>query len=193
MALRFGKSLARTGHRGHAYRVSGRPVDYAIEKWGGHPHYRGVMYHLGDHEHGSWLWGPAGRTISRGDAPAFVTEVDAVALISPDAWWTLTWWLEHSEVMLYVNIDTPAVWDDDRVVVVDLDLDVIRFNDGRVEVVDEDEFALHQQQFGYPPELVAAAEAATATALDLASRNEPPFDGDAASRWAARARAMTLG
>jgi len=173
--------------------VSGRRVEYAIEKWGGHPHYRGDLYHVGDDVHGSWLWGPAGRTIDRAGETMFVTEFDVVTLISPDVWWTPTWWLGHPDVALYVNIDTPAVWEDARISVVDLDLDVIRFSDGRVEVVDEDEFALHQQRFGYPPELISAAEAATATALDLVSRNESPFDGDAASRWTHRARAMTLG
>jgi len=173
--------------------MSGRRFDYAIEKWGGHPHYRGVMHHLGDDVHGSWLWGPAGRTIERDGETMFVTEFDVVTLISPGAWWTLSWWLGHPEVTLYVNIDTPAIWDDDRVVTVDLDLDVIRFTDGRVAVVDEDEFALHQQRYAYPRELIAAAEAATATALELASRSEPPFDGDAAAQWALRARALTLG
>jgi protein associated with RNAse G/E len=170
-----------------------RRVVYALEKWGGHPHYRGPMYHLGDDEHGSWLWGWAGREVYRGAELAFVTEVDSLTVITPRAWWTAHWWLGHPDVELYVNIDTPAEWDGDQVVAVDLDLDVIRYNDGRVTIVDEDEFALHQVQLGYPRDLIAAARTAADHAYDLLLRNEPPFDGEAARRWAMRAREMTLG
>src|SRR4029453_14012467 len=71
-----------------------------------------------------------GRTVRRGEAPAFTTEQDSLFLVPPGAWWSLAWWLEHEEVVLYVNIQTPAVWDGDRLTTVDIDLDVIRFTDG---------------------------------------------------------------
>jgi len=164
-------------------------MELASEKWGGHPHYRGPMRHLGDDEHGAWLWGPAGRTIERGDGTVFTTEQDALILVPPGAWWQPAWWLGHPEIDVYVNINTPAEWSDGRVVAVDLDLDVIRFTDGRVEVVDRDEFEVHQVRYGYPAGIVDAAEAATAEAYDRVVRRAPPFDGAAAARWAERARA----
>ena len=37
---------------------------------------------------------------------------------------------------------------------IDLDLDVVRFRDGRVEVLDEDEFGQHQATLGYPPHMI---------------------------------------
>ena len=70
----------------------------------------------------------------------------------------------------------------------DLDLDVIRFVDGRVEVVDRDEFELHQRRYGYPEDLVAEAERATATAYERVVARMPPFDGFAARAWIERAR-----
>jgi protein associated with RNAse G/E len=173
-------------------KVSSEPTTYATEKWGGHPHYGGLVYHLGDDAHGSWLWGPAGRTISRGTDTVFVAEQSALTVIVPGAWWAPTWWVGHPSVALYVNINTPASWDADRVSSVDLDLDVVRFIDGRVEIVDEDEFELHQRQYGYPADLVVAARRAADTAFDLVSRNEPPFDGHAADGWVVRAQALTL-
>jgi hypothetical protein len=163
-------------------------VEYATEKWGGRPHYRGPVQHLGDDEHGAWLWGPKGRVIHRGDGTRFHSEQDMVMLIDLDAWWAPCWWFGHAEVELYVNINTPAVWEDHRVVAVDLDLDVIRFHDGRVEIVDRDEFDEHRERFGYPDDVVAATEAAAARALELVAGSEPPFDGRAAAAWAARAR-----
>jgi uncharacterized protein len=61
-------------------------MEFAYEKWGGHPHRRGLAHHLGDDKHGSWLWGPAGRTMYRGRTAVFVTDQDAVILVPNSAW-----------------------------------------------------------------------------------------------------------
>src|SRR4029453_16243992 len=102
-------------------------------------------------------------------------------------------WLGHPQISLYVNIQTPAVWDGDRVTTVDLDLDIVRFTDGRLEIVDRDEFELHQGLYGYPEDLVAATERATAEAFDLAAAGAEPFAGAAAERWIERARRAAAG
>ena len=167
---------------------SRRTVDYVIEKWGGQEHYRGDVELLGEDEHGAWLWGAKGRTVRRGEAHEFTTEQDSLFLIPPGAWWALSWWLGHETIELYVNIQTPAVWSGDLLTTVDVDLDVIRFTDGRVEVVDRDEFELHQARYGYPEDLVVTTERVTAQAFDLTVANTPPFDGAVARRWVGRAR-----
>ena len=41
---------------------------------------------------------------------------------------------------------------------IDLDLDVVKKRDGTVYVDDEDEFAEHQVQFGYPRSTIEAAQ-----------------------------------
>ena len=173
--------------RGPALREAS-DVEWATEKWGGHPHYRSAAHVLGEDEHGTWLWGPAGRTIYRGDQPLFIAEQDTLVLLVADRWWSPAWWLGHPELAVYVNIGTPPVWGPDRVTTVDLDLDVVRFSDGRVEVVDRDEFDTHQQALGYPPDVVAAAEKATAEVFDLVLREVAPFDGTTTQAWIERAR-----
>jgi len=167
-------------------------VENASEKWGGHPHYRGLVHHLGVDEHGDWLWGPAGRTIYRGDVGLFTAAQDALTVIIPGAWWAPVWFIGHPEIDLYVNINTPAIREAHRFVSTDLDLDVIRFTDGRVEVVDRDEFELHQVQYDYPEEILDRAETATAEALDLVRRRVAPFDGHAAGMWMDRAKTSTF-
>lgn len=163
-------------------------VEYVIEKWGGRPHYRGLVRHLGDDDHGSWFWGPAGRTMYRGDVALFITQHDALSVVVPGSWWTPTWWLGHPDVEVYININTPPVREPARIVTTDVDLDVVRYRDGRVEIVDQDEFELHQKLYGYPPEVIEAALTAADTAKQLAEAAEPPFDGAAACAWAERAR-----
>jgi uncharacterized protein len=117
----------------------------------------------------------------------FVTEHDVMAVVPRGAWWTLAWWLGHPALELYVNINTPADITDQRIVFTDLDLDVVRRTDGVCEMVDRDEFDLHRARYGYPDDVVAAAEAATDEALQLTVERVPPFDGSAAARWTARA------
>jgi predicted RNA-binding protein associated with RNAse of E/G family len=69
---------------------------------------------------------------------------------------------------------------------VDLDLDVIERFDGAVFVDDEDEFALHQVSYGYPPEVVAAAQAECARVDAELRAGAAQFAEPLASAWRSR-------
>lgn len=167
-------------------------MEYVTEKWGGHPHYGGRVHVLGDDEHGTWLWGPAGRTISRGEKPLFVTKQDALVLVVRDAWWSAAWWVGHDEVDTYVNVGTPPVWEAKRITSIDLDLDVIRFCDGRLEIVDRDEFELHQRLYDYPTDVIQRAEEVADEVMEHMAVRMAPFDGSTATSWIERARGAAL-
>jgi protein associated with RNAse G/E len=103
-------------------------------------------------------------------------------LIPDDEWWVATWDFSE-ELELYVDVATPAVWKAvDHVTAVDLDLDVIRFRDGRVVLDDEDEFAQHQVEFGYPDDVVIRAQATAEFLLDAVRLRTEPF-GSAYELW----------
>lgn len=89
---------------------------------------------------------------------------------------TVMWrpgWVARS---LYVNIATPATWDDDLVRFVDLDLDVSLQHQAQGPVVeDRDEFEERRVAWGYPPDLVARAETSVERVLDLFRRRHRPF------------------
>ena len=72
---------------------------------------------------------------------------------------------------------TQPVWDGSTVTSIDLDLDVVRDVDGVVRVEDEDEFAAHQVELGYPPDVVRAAEQTCLQVLADVRDARPPFDG----------------
>jgi hypothetical protein len=69
---------------------------------------------------------------------------------------------------------------------VDLDLDVIRDFDGRVETIDQDEFAENQVRYAYPPDLIRGASQAAVVVADLLTGRAEPF-GTASRRWLAAA------
>jgi hypothetical protein len=164
-----------------------------MSKWGERPHWELDAVYLGSDEHGQWLGAPAG-TLNARPGARFVSEVDSVSLVpavgddrlathiatfhSPGIWCDL-----------YVDITTPASWDGAALRAVDLDLDVIRGDTGRVWVDDEDEFAEHRVSLGYPDALVAAALASCAEVQAAVVAGRAPYDGSA-QRWLARVQGL---
>jgi hypothetical protein len=140
------------------------------------------MRWLGEDSHGAWFAVPAGAVARRGSEPPRQIADGFVSLVPPDAWWEAEFYASHPQWQVYVNIGTPCERLRGRVRQVDLDLDVVRTWNGKVEILDEDEFAEHQLELGYPADLIDRARAATTeVAAMLADRTEP-FDR-AAERW----------
>jgi uncharacterized protein len=151
-------------------------------KYPRHRHWRHEMVRLGEDEHGVWLGAPVGTRIQKGDEPSKAWDTPFVQLIAPDRWWTAIFNHGH-RVETYVDVTTVASWpSEDRVEMVDLDLDVIRLEDGTVYIDDEDEFEEHRISLAYPPRMADTARSTAARlVLDL-ERGAAPFDGSA-DRW----------
>ena len=156
-----------------------------MTKWGGRPHWEFDATYLGSDDHGDWLGIPAGTEMDRPGAH-YVAPTNQVGLVPPpgpdaDRGWLATFHDVGGPVRIYVDITTPPVWDGAVVRAVDLDLDVVRGNAGRVWVDDEDEFAEHRVTFGYPDQVVAAALACCERVLALVTDEAAPYDGRAAA------------
>lgn len=159
-----------------------------MTKWGDRPHWEFDAVRLGSDEHGDWIGVPAGTPMARPGA-TFVPPVDSVLLVPADgAGWLGTFYAPGFRVEVYVDITTPARWEGDVVTAVDLDLDVVRGETGRVWVDDEDEFAAHRVSFGYPDEVVESASATCDEVHRLVSARLGPFDGRAPLPWLASLR-----
>lgn len=163
-------------------------VHIDFRKWPDEKHWHFDMERLGEDEHGRWFWSPAGIRLQRGDEPPQPAKRLYVKLVTPDAWWSALW-NEHDDREIYVDIATPAKWNGSTVTMVDLDLDVVRYRDGRTEVYDEDEFLEHQVRYGYPPDLVAKASAVTAEIERALAERREPF-GRVGEAWLERAVAL---
>ena len=162
----------------------GHPIRVEMTKWGSRPHWQYDGIYLGADEHGEWLGFPAG-THYRRPGMDFVAGFDGVSLVPAGGAAHFAGFNdERAKAAVYVDISTPAAWDGSVLRAVDLDLDVVRLQDGTVYLDDEDEFAEHQLAFGYPPEVVAMAEQSAAEVLTAVQRREPPYDGTAGS-WLA--------
>jgi protein associated with RNAse G/E len=168
----------------------GNLVQWDGRKWPDRRHWQFEMRRLGEDAHGAWFFVPVGATVRRGDEPSRALRHGIAMLVPRDTWWTVEFYWDHPEWSLYVNIGTPCESYDDRVRQVDLDLDVVRTRDGRVQTLDEDEFELHQGLYAYPPDLIRSARKAADEVAILVNGAIEPF-GHAADPWIEQVRDKT--
>jgi protein associated with RNAse G/E len=154
-------------------------VQVNYRKYDGALHWNLRMHRLGEDEHGIWLGLPGG-SVTRKGHDREVPIADAHVLLFPrQAWWTATFNGAPRSTEIYCDITTPPQWPSpDEVTMVDLDLDVLlkRSAQGPI-LVDEDEFAEHQVRYGYPADVVAAAQESAGWLMDAIAKAAGPFGG----------------
>ncbi len=178
--------------------IPGTQIRVEMSKWGDRPHWQFAGVYLGADEHGEWLGFPQG-THNRRPGNEFHSAVDCVTLVQAGRWHLPTFQAPGIWCDTYVDIATPGAWVGDVLRAVDLDLDVIRLADplpprdalpwetlpaepGGVFVDDEDEFAEHQVAFGYPADVIEAAQASCEEVLAAVRARAAPYD-DTPRRW----------
>ena len=159
----------------------GDPVRIEMTKWGDRPHWHIPGFWLGGDDQGDWIGIPAGTPMSRPGLDVRA-EHDQVGLVPTGDDEVVrsclpTFHRAPAPVWVYVDMTTLPVWDGVTLRAVDLDLDVVRRRAGEVFVDDEDEFAEHQVSLGYPPEVVALAEASRDRVLAAVLAGDAPYDG----------------
>lgn len=147
------------------------------------PHWYFESSLLGEDDHGVWLGAPPQTPARRGSEPWTSFDAAFVMLIPRDRWWTMVVNAAPQDPEIYVDVCTTARWvADNRVEMIDLDLDVIRMRDGSVHLLDEEEFLDHSVRFSYPPHVVAGARTTAAELMLAVEQRVEPF-GSAADRW----------
>jgi hypothetical protein len=161
-------------------------VRVRYRKYDGTAHRDYPARRLGDDEHGDWLGVDTGTASIYHGEPS-VERIPFVVLIPRDQWWTAMFNPPPRTSEIYCDITTPARWGGDHTVdLVDLDLDVVRRrSSGLVELRDEDEFAVHRVNFGYPEDVVRRARQAAVWLRGALRDGTQPF-GSRYRRFLAR-------
>jgi protein associated with RNAse G/E len=160
-------------------------VRVVYTKYDGSPHRDYPARRLAEDDLGTWLGVAAGTESVYHGRPS-VERIPFVVLIPHDAWWTAMFNPPPRTSEVYCDITSPARWTgQDSVALVDLDLDVVRRRaTGLVQLLDEDEFADHQQRFGYPDELVTQARTTATSLYEALGNGTEPF-ASAYRKWLA--------
>lgn len=135
-----------------------------------------VVEALLENEFGVWVYAPTG---SDWVAPHDTGKLpfDALALIHPDRFW-VTWWVDDPlDRRLEIDVCLPPQRDPDGWSYIDLELDPVRHEDGRVEILDRDEFDAACRS-GWIDAADAERALAAATFMEVALRNRQEPWGD---------------
>ncbi len=94
----------------------------------------------------------------------------------PDRWYNIFRFHDPDGSLrnYYCNVAMPFTLDGGTLEFVDLDIDVVVWPDGRVEVLDRDDFEENSVKFGYDSEVVNMAEAALGELLAIVEAGELP-------------------
>ncbi len=169
-----------------------QPGDLVVarnRKYDGTAHWVVPGRYLGTDDVGHWVFQGTHEFISRPGA-ALYTESDAVLLIPHTGDWVATFFDEThpAGVELYIDLAIDLEWRRIRPHVIefhmiDMDLDVIRTSRRGLFIDDEDEFAQHRVELGYPVELCSRIESACNDLRAAVAAGRAPFDGRAAARF----------
>jgi hypothetical protein len=138
---------------------------------------------LGRDEHGTWLGSAVSRPLRRGAEAAVFRSDLFVGLVPNEGDW-IAFWNQRSRFEIYVDVTSTPVWDGQEVTAVDLDLDVVRWRDSRVEVIDVDEFEEHQVRYGYPKAVIQGALDTADGLVNAVAHHREPF-GETGPWWLA--------
>lgn len=168
----------------------GQVVPMRFGKWGGHPHWEMDVRYLGSDEFGDWLGSPAGMPMRRPGMESW-TDAESAYLVPRDQDFVAAFNGRGVPVAIYVDVTDRPWWDGTTMRAVDLDLDVVKGWDGSVIVDDEDEFADHQVELGYPAEVVVAAQASCDALVAAITAGLEPW-ATVGHAYAAQARELEL-
>ncbi len=147
-------------------------------KYDGRLHITLPAHFMDDDSSRLWLRTPVGgemRHLTRGKSWSITRPSDMI-------FWRERWYnvyVNYDETgqfsNFYCNVGLPPEIKDGSVSFVDLDLDVQIWADGRMAVLDEDEFDAHKVEFSYPDDVQHAAQAAVEDVLALWCAGAEPF------------------
>ena len=162
-------------------------VDCDLRKWDGRQGYTFQAELLGRDDYGTWLGVPPGSSFVGPKSPGVWN--DPFVICVPDGeWWIASFYGEGNVLgmQVYVDMATVAEWPSESAVrCIDLDLDVVRYLDDRIELLDEDEFAAHLVEMSYPDDIVDRARATAQSMLEALRARTEPFD-TVGAQWLAR-------
>ena len=114
--------------------------------------------------------------VTEADGRRWFTREPAICFFYPDHWYNVISMIRKTGIYYYCNLASPSLYDGEAIKNIDYDLDVKLFPDGRMEILDEDEYEQHGNEMGYSEPLKCAVESEMDDLIGRIKRNESPFD-----------------
>lgn len=105
----------------------------------------------------------------------WLTREPAICFFYDDCWWNVISMIRHTGVYYYCNLASPSIYDGEAIKNIDYDLDIKLYPDGGYQILDEDEYAQHSKQMGYPEEVKHIIESEMQRLIRTMENREEPF------------------
>ena len=113
--------------------------------------------------------------VSEADGRKWVTREPAVCFYYPDCWYNVICMIRKGGVHYYCNIASPSLVDEEAIKNIDYDLDVKILPNGRIIILDEDEFRQHSALMHYGKKLEVVIRQALEDVLNDIALQKSPF------------------
>ena len=114
--------------------------------------------------------------VTEADGRRWFTREPAICFFYPDHWYNVITMIRKTGIYYYCNLASPSLYDGEAIKNIDYDLDVKLLPDGRIEILDEDEYEQHGREMGYSEPLKHAVEKEMDVLIGKIKRKESPFN-----------------
>lgn len=108
----------------------------------------------------------------------WMTREPAVCYFYPNRWYNVICMVRKTGVHYYCNIASPSIYDGEAIKNIDYDLDVKVTPNGKVKILDEDEYAWHSKQMDYGSKLDIVLHRELECLLKVIEKKMSPFSKD---------------
>ena len=113
--------------------------------------------------------------VTEADGRKWYTREPAICFFYPNHWFNILCMMRKTGVYYYCNLASPAIYDGEALKHIDYDLDVKVFPDGKIVLLDEDEYDDHSREMNYPETIKTIIEDELQELLDWIEQKRTPF------------------
>lgn len=117
------------------------------------------------------------------DGRRWFTREPAICFYYPDRWYNIITMIRKTGIYYYCNLASPSLYDGEAIKNIDYDLDVKVFPDGKIDILDEDEYDEHSKQMRYGETICEIVEHSLASLLKLIEEKGEPFNEECIEKY----------
>ncbi len=110
------------------------------------------------------------------DGRRWFTREPAICFFYPDKWFNVITMIRKTGIYYYCNLASPSLYDGEAIKNIDYDLDVKVYPDGKIDILDEDEYEVHSKRMNYGSDICHIVETEMENLIELIKSKKEPFD-----------------
>ncbi|MCD8204332.1 MAG: DUF402 domain-containing protein [Coprobacillus sp.] len=111
------------------------------------------------------------------------TNEPTITIFSKKDWYNVLCMFKKSGISYYCNISSPSIIEDNAIKYIDYDLDIKKFTDGKIKILDQTEYRNNKKLYEYSDDLDKVLHYAMEKMKKLMEDEMFPFDDEISRRY----------